>query len=166
MAAAINQLAPPDGKAELAKQLGVSRSSLYYAPRLPAKDLKLKAEIEKVMSVHSAYGQRRIAIELKVNKKRIKRVMKLFGLKVRRRRKKPSKPNDLGQAPMAIPNLVLGLIIGAPQRVWVSDFTYLPHFAALFIWRRWKMFLRDKSSAGRCQRGITLIWWRWLCWTR
>ena len=128
MAATINQSAPPDSKTELAKQLGVSRSALYYQPRLPAKDLRLKAAIEKVMSVHSAYGQRRIAIELKVNKKRIKRVMILFGLKVRRRRKKPRKPNDLGQAPMTIPNLVLGLIIGAPRQVWVSDFTYLPHF--------------------------------------
>jgi len=88
----------------------------------------LKAAIEKVMSIHRAYGQRRIAIELKVNKKRIKRVMKLFGLKVKRKRKIPKKPNDLGRTPMAIPNLVLGLIIGAPQQVWVSDFTYLPHF--------------------------------------
>jgi len=77
MAEVINQLTPPDGKTELAKRLGVSRSSLYYAPRLPAKDLRLKAAIEKVMSIHRAYGQRRIAIELKVNKKRIKRVMNL-----------------------------------------------------------------------------------------
>lgn len=125
---AIKQLAPPDGKTELAQQLGVSRSSLYYVPKLPAKDLKLKAEIEKVMLAHRAYGHRRIALALGANKKRIKRVMKLFGLKVKRKRKIPKKPQDLGQAPMAIPNLVLGLIIGAPQQVWVSDFTYLPHF--------------------------------------
>lgn len=128
MAEAINRLAPPDSKTELAKQLAVSRSALYYRPRLPVKDLALKAEIEKVTSIHKAYGHRRIALELKANKKRIKRVMKLFNLKVKRKRKKPSKPNDLSQAPTAIPNLILGLIIGAPQQVWVSDFTYLPHF--------------------------------------
>jgi len=54
--------------------------------------------------------------------------MKLFGLKVKRKRKKPSKPKDSGQAPMAIPNLVLGLAISAPHQVWVKDFTYLPYF--------------------------------------
>jgi transposase InsO family protein len=29
---------------------------------------------------------------------------------------------------MAIPNLVKGIIIDAPNQVWVSDFTYLPHY--------------------------------------
>lgn len=54
--------------------------------------------------------------------------MKLFGLKPQRRRKKrPDKPEDLGQVPMAIPNLIQGTIIDAPNQVWVSDFTYLPY---------------------------------------
>jgi len=128
MAAIVKRLAPPDSKTELARQLGVSRSSLYYRQKLPAKDLKLKAEIEKVMTAHKAYGHRRIALELGVNKKRIKRVMKIFNLQVKRKRKKPKKPRDLNQAPMAIPNLVLGLIIGVANQVWVSDFTYLPYF--------------------------------------
>ena len=66
--------------------------------------------------------------ELRINKKRVLRVMKLFGLKPKRRRKKPDKPEDLGQAPMAIPNLVQGIIIDAPNQVWVSDFTYLPYY--------------------------------------
>lgn len=54
--------------------------------------------------------------------------MKLFGLKPQRRRKKPDKPQDSGQTPMAIPNLVMGLTIDAPRKVWVSDFTYLIYF--------------------------------------
>jgi len=54
--------------------------------------------------------------------------MKLFGLKPQRTRKKPDKPQDLGQEPMAIPNLVQGIIIDAPNQVWVSDFTYLPYY--------------------------------------
>ena len=128
MAAAINQLAPPDSKTELAKQLGVSRSALYYRLKLPVKDLALKAEIEQVMSDHKAYGHKRIADHLNINKKRVLRVMKLFGLKVKRKRKKPIKPKDSGQAPMAIPNLILGLAISAPHQVWVKDFTYLPYF--------------------------------------
>jgi len=54
--------------------------------------------------------------------------MKLFGLKPQRRRKRLNKPQDFGQAPMAIPNLVQGIIINAPNQVWVSDFTYLPYY--------------------------------------
>lgn len=128
MAETLNQRAPPESKTRLAKRLGISRASLYYRPKLPVKDLTLKAEIEQVTEKHKAYGHRRIALELRVNKKRVRRVMKLFGLTVRRKRKQPDKPKDLGQAPMIIPNLVLGLIIEAPHQVWVSDFTYLPYF--------------------------------------
>ena len=93
---AINLTAPPKSKKELARQLGISRQNLYYKPKLPEKDLNLKAEIEKVMVKHKAYGHKRIAIELRINKKRVLRVMKLFGLKPQRRRKKPDKPQDLG----------------------------------------------------------------------
>jgi transposase InsO family protein len=124
---AINQAAPTKSKKELAKELGISRQSLYYKPKLPEKDLKLKAEIEKVMSKHKAYGHKRIALELNINKKRVLRVMKLFGLKPQRRRKAPDKPRDHNQTPMAIPNLVQGIIIDVPNQVWVSDFTYLPY---------------------------------------
>lgn len=117
-------------KTELAKQLNIPRSALYYQPKLPAKDSKLKSEIERVMAIHKRYGHRRIALELKINKKRARRVMKLFGLKPKRQRKwkVPLKPGDLNQAPMAIPNLIQGMIIDAQDKVWASDFTYLPYF--------------------------------------
>jgi len=125
---AVNLKSPPKSKQELARQLGISRQSLYYKPKLPEKDLKLKAEIEKVMTKHKAYGHKRIAWELNINKKRALRVMKIFGLKPRRRRKKPDKPQDLGQVAMAIPNLIQGIIIDVPNQAWVSDFTYLPFY--------------------------------------
>lgn len=127
---AIKELAPKQSKTELARQMGVSRQSLYYKPKMPEKDLKLKAEIEQVLSKNKAYGHRRVAGDLIINKKRARRVMKIFCLKPQRKRKwkKPDKPLDQGQEPMAIPNLISGLIIGAPHHVWVSDFTYLPYF--------------------------------------
>lgn len=128
MAEAIKEQAPPSGKTNLAKELGVSRASLYYQPKLPAKDLSLKAEIEKVMKKHKAYGHRRIALQLKINKKRARRVMQLFKIKVERQRKKPSKPKDINQEASAIPNLVTGLAVELPNQVWVTDFTYLPYF--------------------------------------
>lgn len=128
MAEAIKTQAPAEGKTCLARKLGISRGLLYYQPKLPVKDLKLKADIENVMCKHKAYGHRRIALELKVNKKRVRRVMRLFGIKVKRQRKKPFKPKDLNQTPSTIPNLTVGLAIERPNQVWVSDFTYLPYF--------------------------------------
>lgn len=128
MAEALKKQAPKESKTSLARQLGVSRGLLYYQPKLPAKDLLLKAEIEKVMLKHKAYGHRRVALELEINKKRVRRVMRLFGIKVKRQRKKPFKPKDFNQDASDIPNLISGLPIETPNRVWVADFTYLPYF--------------------------------------
>lgn len=125
---AVNKIAPVKSKTELAKELGISRASLYYKPKLPAKDLKLKVDIEKVMKDNKAYGHKRIATALEINKKRALRVMKLFHLKPQRSRKKPAKPKDLGQEPMIIPNLLIGTIVDAQNQIWVCDFTYLPYF--------------------------------------
>ena len=125
---AINKESPVKSKTELAKQLGISRQSLYYQPKMPAKDLALKVTIEQVMSGNKAYGHRRVAWALNINHKRSNRVMRLFGLKPQRRRKAPFKPQDQHQAPATIPNLIQGIIVEAPNKVWVSDFTYLPYF--------------------------------------
>ena len=72
------------GKSAVTTQIGISRQNLYYQPKLPAKDLELKNKIEAVGLEHKSYGYRRIAIDLGVNHKRVHRVMKLFGLEVRR----------------------------------------------------------------------------------
>jgi putative transposase len=120
-------------RTELAKQEGISRSSLYYRPKMPSKDWLLKNQIEKVLAIHPSYGHRRLAIILRVNKKRISRVMRIFGLKpYRRRGKKYRKTKDLGKI---FPNLIQNLPF--PQRpnvVWVSDFTRIPfHGRALYL---------------------------------
>lgn len=125
---ATSDFSPKQSKSQLAKQLNISRSSLYYKPKIPRKDLELKTRIEKVLSNHKAYGHKRLAIELKINKKRVLRVMKLFKLRPERRRKKPKKTDDLNQAPMNIPNLIKELIVNRSNQVWASDFTYLSYF--------------------------------------
>ena len=93
----------PLTKTQLAKDLGVSRASLYYKPKRPVIDEEIKRQIEYVMTDHPTYGHKRIAWELKLNKKRILRVMKKFKLKPTRRRAPPlGKPNDRGQLPVNI----------------------------------------------------------------
>jgi transposase InsO family protein len=111
-------------KKELAKVLGVSRSLLYYQPKLKEKDWKMKQEIEKVLREFPSYGHKRLAIHLKVNKKRILRVMKLFGIKPYRRRGK--KWRNIKKNPLiAYPNLLLLEFPKCLNQIWVSDFTYL-----------------------------------------
>jgi putative transposase len=119
---------------ELAKKLGVSRSSLYYEPKRPAIDEEVKNQIESVMVEHKSYGHKRIARELKLNKKRILRVMKKYGLKpMRRRVKKPKKPKDNGKPGDKRINISKLLCPMAPSIVWVSDFTYI-RYGAKFIY--------------------------------
>ena len=87
----------PLTKTALAKEQGISISSLYYQPKLPTKDWLLKNQIETTLHSHPSYGHKRIALELSINKKRIRRVMKLFGIKpYRRRGRKFRKLKDLG----------------------------------------------------------------------
>ena len=56
-----------NNKTKMAKELGVSRSSLYYRHKKSEIDLEVKNQIESVMTEHSAYGHKRIALELKLN---------------------------------------------------------------------------------------------------
>lgn len=113
-------------KTELAKQLGISRSSLYYQPKRPAVDEEVRRQIESVLADHPAYGHKRIALALKLNKKRIRRVMKKFGLKpYRRKAKRPDKKDDMGKLPTKYQNLIENLKVGRPGQVWVTDFTYI-----------------------------------------
>jgi transposase InsO family protein len=116
----------PLSKTLLAREQGISLSSLYYKPKKPQQDWLLKNQIEKVLHHNPSYGHRRIALEMKINKKRIRRVMRLFGIKpYRRRGKKYRKPGDLGKT---YPNLLQSLPFpDRANKIWVSDFTEIPH---------------------------------------
>jgi transposase InsO family protein len=121
-------------KTKLAKNLGIGRSSIYYKPKLPDKDLILKKQIEEVLVEHKAYGHKRIALHLGINKKRVLRVMKLFDLSPIRTIKVPVKNKDLKQEEVDNDNLLNDLTINAPSQAWASDFTYLPYFNNKFLY--------------------------------
>ena len=114
------------------KQEGISRSSLYYQPIKSKKDWLLKNQIERVLSEHHSYGYRRVALELKINKKRTRRIMRLFSIKpYRRRGRKFRKSKDLGTV---YPNLIQQLPFpDCHNIIWVSDFTYIP-FKGKFLY--------------------------------
>lgn len=121
-------------KTKLAKNLVIGRSSLYYKPLLPAKDLILKKQIEEVLKEHKAYGHKRVALHLGINKKRVLRVMKLYNLSPIRKLKPPVKKADIKQDAISNANLITNIDLNAPNQLWASDFTYLPYFNNKFIY--------------------------------
>lgn len=117
-------------KTELARELGVSRASLYYRPKMPEKDEELRRQIEAVMTLHPGYGSPRVAIALGINEKRAARVMKKCGLKPARRSKAPRKPADERREPRSYQNILSKLSPIAPDVVWSSDFTFISYRGA------------------------------------
>jgi transposase InsO family protein len=112
-------------KTALAKKIGCSRSALYYKPKKPASDEELKKKIIAVMADNRAYGHRRIAWALGVNKKAVRRIMKKNGLKPKIRRGwQPKKPDDLNRPESRVENVLKALSPIRPNIIWAGDFTY------------------------------------------
>lgn len=96
--------------------------------KINERDEKILLQIKQVMSENPSYGHRRIALALKLNKKRILRVMKKHNLKpYRRRTNKPRKLHDENKPDTKISNLIKNFCPIAPNIVWVSDFTYISY---------------------------------------
>lgn len=100
--------------------IGYSRSHQYYKHKQPAKDWQTKQLIEVALREHPSYGHKRLAIHLGINKKRVLRVMKLFGIKPYRRvtPKVREKPKD-----GVFPNYLLIESPLGPGDIYASDFT-------------------------------------------
>lgn len=123
-----------ESKTQLAKKLGVSRSSLYYQSKRDSIDEVIKEKIHEVLKKHKSYGHKRISMDLKLNKKRILRVMKKYGIKPYRRRvKAPRKKDDEGKVVIKWKNQIINLCPIRPNVVWASDFTYIK-FQGKFIY--------------------------------
>ena len=114
-----------------ARELGISRRTLYYHPLKPDKDWTLKCCIEEVLREHPSYGSRRLAIHLKMNRKKVKRVMNLFGIKAYRRRGQKWKKTT--NIKVIYPNLLMTTQPLYENHIWAADFTYIP-FLGRFVY--------------------------------
>ncbi|MEK7534102.1 MAG: IS3 family transposase [Patescibacteria group bacterium] len=115
-----------ESKTQLAKRLGVSRSSLYYKAKRDTLDEEMKKQILIILGLHSSYGHKRIALEFRLNNKRIRRVMKKYGIKPYRRRASiPRKKDDENKEGTKWKNEIMGFCPIKPNIVWASDFTYI-----------------------------------------
>lgn len=133
-------------KTLLAKEMGVSRQSLYYRASMPERDRMLKCEIENVLREFPSYGHKRIAVHLRMNKKRIRRVMRLFGMKpYRRRGRKPKRDKTVSSR--EYPNLLMHTFPMHVGEAWVADFTYLP-FHGRFVYLATVMDIFSREVVG------------------
>jgi len=107
----------------------MSRSSLYYQPvGISESDLGVMKLIDRQYLSTPFYGSRKMAAWLKsqgqnVNRKRIRRLMQIMGLKALYRRPRTSKP---GPGNKIYPYLLKGLKINRRNQVWAADITYIP----------------------------------------
>ena len=128
--------------------LKVSRSSLYYKKKKPIEDWKIKQKIESVLHDFPSYGHKRISLALKLNKKRIRRVMKIYGIKPYRRHRKPWK-RPKTRIYDVFPNLLLTTPLVKMNQIWVTDFTYL-FWKNRFIYLATVMDIWNREIVGVC----------------
>lgn len=132
-------------KTVLAREMGVSLRSMYYRPKMPERDWALKVRIEEILREHPAYGHKRLAIALHLNKKRILRVMHIYGLKpYRRRGKKWHKPKEKSDI---YPNLLMAYHPEYEHHIWVTDFTHIA-FKGKWVYLATVMDLYTRSIVG------------------
>lgn len=118
-------------KTRLAKKLGLARSTLYYWSKKKQCDEIAKQLIEAVMAGNPSYGHKRVALALKMNKKKTLRLMKKYGLKPKVRRfKRLNKPGDRGREAALYDNIVYKLCPLKADVAWAGDFTYIKYHGA------------------------------------
>lgn len=127
--AAVDRRQPSLSVVRQCKLLGMSRSGLYYQPAgMSQEDLALMKMIDRQYLATPFYGARRLAAWLKnqgyrVNRKRVRRLMRIMGLKAIYRRPRTSTP---APGHRIYPYLLSGIEITRPNQVWAADITYIP----------------------------------------
>ena len=109
--------------------LNVARSGVYRPKAEPdADDLALMRRIDELHLELPFYGSRRMTFELNgqgrgVNRKRVRRLMRLMGIEAL-----VPRPGTSKAAPghKIYPYLLRGLAITEPNHVWACDITYIP----------------------------------------
>jgi len=109
--------------------LDLAPSSYYYHER--ATDNQLEADLKQEAGRHPTYGTRRLTHQLRrkpygyqVNRKRIQRLVRRFGL-LRPVKCRKIRTTDSQHPYPRYENLVKGLEVVRPDEVWVSDITYI-----------------------------------------
>lgn len=115
--------------------IGLSTSSFYYRTRIDPeekarRDCDLRDKIEAIQAVFPGYGYRRLKHHLareglKVNDKRIRRIMREHGLYPEIRKAFSVATTDSDHEFPVYENLVRDREVNGPNEVWVADITYI-----------------------------------------
>ena len=123
--------------------LGISRGSLYYAPRLVAEDdLRLMRRIDELHKDYPFAGSRMMKGLLRqegftAGRLHVATCMKRVGIQALYRRPNRSKP---APGHKVYPYLLRKLTVTRPNQVWAMDITYIPmargfgYFVAMLHW--------------------------------
>ena len=109
--------------------LGISRSSVYYQARgVNEYDLDLMPLIDRQYLKTPFYGSRRMRVSLRrqghpVNRKRVRRLMKVTGITAIYQHPNTSKPTP---GHKIYPYLLRCVTIDRVNQVWATDITYIP----------------------------------------
>jgi transposase InsO family protein len=110
--------------------MNINHKNVYYQSKKEIKDIIVKKNIEKTFENNPSYGHRRLALALKINKKKILRIMKKYKLKPPRLwyQKKfttQSNPASYTQYTNLIKNS--NVTTGSIGDIWSSDLTYIKY---------------------------------------
>ena len=111
-------------KETIATAVGVSAKNIHRTGKQDAKDEKLRDEIIALHKTDPAYGHIRISIALGVNKKRVRRVMKKYGIKPPRR--KGNQFCTKSTTHQTYTNLIKEWKPIRPNDLWCSDVSFIP----------------------------------------
>lgn len=109
--------------------MGIARSTYYDRQETSADDTALVEAIAAICDEFEAYGWRRVQAELRhqsiiANHKKIKRLMREYGLQPRSRRRYRI-TTDSNHAEPIFPDRTKDLLVDGPNRLWVADITYV-----------------------------------------
>jgi putative transposase len=120
---------PRISTARQCRLLGLPRSTYYHQPQpVPADDLALMRKIDEVYTEYPFFGSRGMAGFLRrqgysVNRKRIRRLMRLMGMEAIYQKPNLSRRNPEHRI---YPYLLRNLTVNRPNMVWATDVTYIP----------------------------------------
>jgi putative transposase len=113
-----------DRQAEL---LDISRSSIYYKPKVSDSDIPIMHRIDEIFTKSPFYGSRRVCValtsyDLCICRDHVRRLMHLMGLEAIYPKKNTSKANKQRRK---YPYLLRNITAGHPNHIWGTDITYI-----------------------------------------
>ena len=147
--------------------MGIARGAYYYEPRPEsAGNLAVMRRLDELHLERPVYGSLRLAAQLRregwnVNRKRVRRLMGLLGIRAIYPQKATSQP---GEGHQIYPYLLRGKEVSGPDQVWCADLTYIPmrygfmYLVAVMDW--WSRYVLAWRLSNTLEAAFCVWAWR------